>query len=388
MHDLLEVSPAIIIQQISIKSTPKYRICELFSSNNLLSPFFAKHIYKSCSKIEITLVCKNEADLTHAKEISLEVFNLPHVNIIFVKSIDELADNYFDVLFANLSSYTKDLGQYGNDTGTKNIADCFITTLSKKTKTLSLYADKAFLHGSDYSDSRKLLSTYHINSIIDFNKFRVDNAKYEIIHLTVKVEQRPNERLQVIFTPTKKVTIQKQTDVTDPGLPNWVLYIDETFKTILSKMVTGIFNVNRDRQINNSMLSSKNISGAVPVIKAKHLSTNAEQIEPEFNADPFYINEPTLEKLAVKRFLNSDNVFLCPNMTPHIRIFKKPHGYLMNSSVCILTPKSPETRITDDDLAFWRSEEFLEFYKVARNRSQLNLNIDKSAAFYFGTLKQ
>ena len=66
---------------------------------------------------------------------------------------------------------------------------------------------------------------------------------------------------------------------------------------------------------------------------------------------------------------------------------KKPKGFLMNSSVCILTTKSQEIKITDTDLAFWRTKEFREFYKIARNKSQINLNIDKSAVFYFGVLK-
>lgn len=387
MHDLLEVSPQIIIQQIGIKPTPKIKICELVTSNTILSSFLIRSIYKFCHKIEITLVCSSYEEFDLIKNLNLDVFSLPHLNLIFAESIEELKDNYFDILFGNLSSFSNGLAKLSHESTQKNPGNYFIKTLCGKSKSLSLYLDKAFLHSGDYIESRVLLSSYHIASILDFNKLKLGATKYEIIHLSFKTELMPNEKLQVIFTPTKEVLIQNQTEITDPDLPNWVLYLNNDFKTMLNNLETGIFNVDRDRQINNSMLTTVQSGNDIPVIKSKHLGLDAFALEPEFNKDPYYITQTTLEKLSIKKFLNSDNIFLCPNMTPHIRIFKKPKGFLMNSSVCILTIKSQEIQITDADLVFWRSEEFREFYRIARNRSQINLNIDKSAVFYFGILK-
>ena len=387
MHDLLEVAPQIIIQQIGVKPTPKIKICELVTSNTILSTFLLKSIYKFCHKIEITLVCSSYEEFDLIKNLNLDVFSLPHLNLIFEESIEGLKDNYFDILFGNLSSFSNELAKLSQETPAKNPGNYFIKTLSGKSKALSLYLDKAFLHSGDYLESRLLLSSYHITSILDFNKLKLGATKFEIIHLSFKTDLIPNEKLRVIFTPTKEILIQNQTEITHPDLPNWVLYLNNDFKAMLSKLETGIFNVDRDRQINNSMLTSIQTGDAIPVIKSKHLGLDASAIESEFNKDPCYIAQPTLEKLSVKKFINSDNIFLCPNMTPHIRIFKKPKGFLMNSSVCILTTKSQEKKITDTDLAFWRSKEFREFYKIARNKSQINLNIDKSAVFYFGVLK-
>lgn len=387
MHDLLEVSPQIIIQQIGVKPTSKIKICELVTSNTILSPFLVKSIYKFCHKIEITLVCSSYVEFNLIKNLYLDVFSLPCLNLIFVESIEELKDNYFDILLGNLSSFSNRLAKLSQESITKNPGNYFIKTLSKKAKSFSLYLDKSFLHSGDYIESRILLSSYHITSILDFNKLKLGATKYEIIHLSFKTELIPNEKLRVVFTPTKEVLIQKQTEITHPDLPNWVLYLNDDFKKMLNNLETGIFDVDRDRQINNSMLTTVQSGNNIPVIKSKHLGLDAFVIEPEFNKDPCYIAQLALEKLSIKKFLNSDNIFLCPNMTPHIRIFKKPKGFLMNSSVCILTTKSQEIQITVTDLAFWRSEEFREFYRVARNKSQINLNIDKSAVFYFGILK-
>lgn len=387
MHDLLEVSPQIIIQQIGVKPAHKIKICELVTSNTILSSFLVKHIYKFCHKIEITLVCSSSEAFNLIKSLNTDVFDLPGLTLIFVESIEELNGNYFDILFGNLSSFSDELSKLSQGSNKKNLGNYFITTLSEKSRVLSLYLDKSFLHSSDYIESRSLLRSFHILSILDFNKLKFGSSKYEIIHLSLKTELIPNEKLRVIFTPTKEILIQNQIEITHPDLPNWVLYLNDDFKAMLNNLETGIFNVDRDRQINNSMLTTIQSGNVIPVIKSKHLGLDAFAIEPEFDKDPCYIDQFSLEKLAIKKFINIDNVFLCPNMTPHIRIFRKPNGFLMNSSVCILTIKSQEIRITDTDLEFWRSKEFLEFYRIARNKSQINLNIDKSAAFYFGILK-
>lgn len=387
MHDLLEVSPQIIFQQLTLKPTLKLKICELVTSNSILSPSLIKSISKLCNKVEITFVCSTDFEYELIKKQNIDMFALPGLNIFCVKYIEDLSDNYFDILFANLSSYSQILPKISQEQSLKSTRNYFIKALCKKSKSLSLYLDKSFLHSGEYVESRELLRSHHIASILDFNKLKLGTAKYEIIHLSVRTDQDANEKMRVIFTPTKEVLIQNQIDITDPALPNWVLYFNDDFKAMLEALETGIFNVDRDRQINNSMLSNIKSSNNVPVIKSKHLGFDNITLETEFNNDPFYIELGKLEKLVIKKYLNSDNVFLCPNMTPHIRIFRKPHGYLMNSSVCILTLKSSEVQINDSDLEFWRSKEFLEFYRIARNKSQLNLNIDKSAVFYFGKLK-
>lgn len=387
MHDLLEVSPQIIFQQLALKPTPKLKVCELVTSNSILSPSLIKSISKLCHKVEITFVCSSHVEFELIKNQNIDMFSLPGLNILCVKSIEDLSDNYFDILFANLSSCSQNLSKLSQAQSLKSPSNYFIQALCKKSKSLSLYLDKSFLHSGEYVESREVLRSFHIASILDFNKLKLGTAKYEIIHVSIRTDQTPNEKIRVIFTPTKEVLIQKQIDITNPALPNWVLYFNEAFKAMLEALETGIFNVDRDRQINNSMLSNIQSRDNIPVIKSKHLCFDNITLETEFNNDPFYIELAKLEKLVIKKYLNSNNVFLCPNMTPHIRIFRKPHGYLMNSSVCILTTKSSEVHITDHDLAFWRSKEFLEFYRIARNKSQLNLNIDKSAVFYFGKLK-
>ena len=89
----------------------------------------------------------------------------------------------------------------------------------------------------------------------------------------------------------------------------------------------------------------------------------------------------------IKKFLNNKNVYITPNMSYKPRVCKKPIGTLVNGSVAILIPKN-NVYLTKKDLLFYSSEEYRNFYRIARNFQTRSLNIDKTAVFFFGKLKE
>jgi len=79
-----------------------------------------------------------------------------------------------------------------------------------------------------------------------------------------------------------------------------------------------------------------------------------------------------------------ENTILVPNLTYAPRATFLPENMLVDGSVALLTPKFGNTKITNKDLEYFATEEFTEFYKVARNHGTRSLNIDNNSVFFFG----
>ena len=69
------------------------------------------------------------------------------------------------------------------------------------------------------------------------------------------------------------------------------------------------------------------------------------------------------------------------------RVCKKPKGTIVNGSVAILIPKN-NIKLTKKDILFYATDEYRNFYKIARNYQTRSLNIDKTSVFFFGKLKE
>lgn len=65
-----------------------------------------------------------------------------------------------------------------------------------------------------------------------------------------------------------------------------------------------------------------------------------------------------------------------------------PQECVADGSVAILTLIDENLEITNDDLAFYSSDEFTKFYAIARNMGTRSLNIDNNSIFFFGKLKK
>ncbi len=74
-------------------------------------------------------------------------------------------------------------------------------------------------------------------------------------------------------------------------------------------------------------------------------------------------------------------------MTYNPRVIKKQKETLVNGSVAILIPKE-NMELSKEELLYFSSDEYREFYKVARNYQTRSLNIDNNSVYWFGVKKE
>ena len=134
----------------------------------------------------------------------------------------------------------------------------------------------------------------------------------------------------------------------------------------------------------NSLLNGNREN--IRVLKARNISDDGTTIIniPGYDA---YVSEDTAQNLSVYQYLNATNVYLTPNMTYYPRVMRKPIGTLVNGSVAILIPKLL-LPVTDKQLAYFSSEEYRDFYWIARNRQTRSLNVDSCSVYFYGLLNE
>ena len=144
-------------------------------------------------------------------------------------------------------------------------------------------------------------------------------------------------------------------------------------------MELDIFESFRDRQITKK--HTLNI-GKIRVLKSRNIDNNSiKDIE---NYDCF-VNE--IDSFVVSKYLNQNNIVLIPNLTYNPRATFLPKDTITDGSVALLKSKDNIT-ITSEHLEYYSSEEFTEYYKIARNRGTRSLNIDNNSVQFFGLLKE
>jgi len=236
---------------------------------------------------------------------------------------------------------------------------------------------KNFLCNTEYKSTRERINRKGINTIVDFGEYGFRGVHIETIFLIVSTNKRPGNTY--IKSLQKNINvIQKQRYITDKALPNWVIYRNKKFDEVLLKKRFGVFTVFRDRQITKC---SSSADEGIWVIKSRNIPREGGRIEHQETYD-MYIDAKSLEGLEVSKYLNRTDVFLVPNMTYYPRMLRKPEGVVTNGSVAILELKEGYV-IEDDDIDYIASEEFEEFYRIARNHATRSLNIDNVSVYYF-----
>lgn len=384
MLELLDYSPHILYQQLPKVRTMKLKCCEIVTGDSLVVDQLLAKLLNDYNQIEITLIHANKSLCQNLIKTTCNAFNTSKIQYKWMAHVNQASNMQFDVVVANLSSIAEDVSAIISPQVKINALPIALENILRIGKNYSIFIDKFFLHSADFKNGRNLLKRCFIHSILDFNRVVINKSRFEILNINFSNINQSNKLVKVLSTTTRITTSQDQDEITSDDFPNWLIYMDDAFRAMRAKMTFDIFDVDRDRQINSTMLSTQ---GKIGVLKSSHLSLDTIDPLVSFNADPCFITTDH-KTLAIDKYLNADDVYLCPNMTAITRVFKKPKGYLINSSLSILTLKCKDIEINEQDLAFWKSPEFHHFYRIARNNSQRNLNIDKSAAFYFGVLNR
>lgn len=343
-------------------------------------------------KIEIDILDIDQNSLDLAK-IILNKSGIPEnckVNYITDDFLLHKFKDRYDLAIGNPPFYKmkgKDikLKKYLNDAinkSTTNICSFFLDKVVGIADYVSLVFPKFLLNTPEFKDSRDYLEKKSVEAIIDFGEKGFNGVLIETIAIFINNCAKPRNTVVESLT-YNIVKNQKQKYIFDSKYPYWIIYRNELFDKVSEKLKFDVFTVFRDRQITNTYL--KNF-GDIRVIKSRNISDDGSEILNISDYDAF-IDLKDLENMSVYKYLNSEDVYLTPNMTYKPRLMRKVKGQVVNGSVAILIPKY-DFVLSENQRIYFSSDEYRNFYKIARNYQTRSLNVDTNSVFFYGILKE
>lgn len=271
--------------------------------------------------------------------------------------------------------------QYAVNKETTNICSFFLDKAEMIGDYVAIVFPKFLLNTPEFKRTRDYISKKSVECIIDFGEKGFPGVLIETIAIFINNNANPN-RTKVFSYPKQIEMIQKQKYIFDNSLPYWIIYRNPQFDEELKKLNFDAFTVFRDRQITNKYLQAK---GEIRVLKSRNISDDGKGII-DIDGYDSYIEKGDASEMSVYSFLNKENVYLTPNMTYKPRVIKKPRGVLVNGSLAILIPKNNMV-LTDVQMAYFSTDEYRNFYQIARNYQTRSLNVDACSVYFYGVLK-
>ena len=357
-------------------------------AGNFLKLLYKK--YQEKKKVNLILIDIDENILKILESLNHipENFDVSYICADFLDY--DFEDTKIDLVIGNppFSKVSgKDLKKYianNSNKDTKNLAEFFLEKAIRISSYVSLILPKNILNTPEFKETRDLLKENSIDYIHDFGELGFKGVLVETINLMIDTQIKRQNTIVKSVTDSN-VLKQKLSYISDEELPYWVIYRDDFFDKVFSKMEFNIFDAFRDRQITtkNSTLDNKRDSDDyVRVLKSRNISEDGSKIIDIENYDSF-ISVEELNDLTVKKYIDIDDVYMTPNMTYKPRVMKKEKGYVVNGSIAILIPKEKMV-LTEEQRKYFSTDEYREFYKIARNKQTRSLNIDKTSVFWFG----
>lgn len=273
-----------------------------------------------------------------------------------------------------------------NTKETKNIFAYFIEKSLKMSKNLSFVIPKSFLYTSEFEYIRSNLNKNNILKIVDYGEKAFQGVKIETIGLIISQDKKDDDIIIESYI-TKSKSIKSSKYIFDNKYPTWLIYRDNKFDEIASKMKFNIFDVFRDRQISKKMCSLEKIGKEdFIVLKAENITPNGIS----FKEEQYYLNNVEGEKTSVFKFVEKNKnrkFFIAPNMTyyPRMNEVKSIANYIFDGSCVLFITKNEK----DEELintSFYHSDDFKYIWRIAQNYGTRSLNIDKNNAYYWGIL--
>ena len=313
---------------------------------------------------KIRFICADFLRFDFSKRYDLVVGNPPYAKIKRIAGYEE-------VLLLN------------HNTNTKDLAELFLEKCLRLADFVALVMNKTILTTDEYALTRKLLSGMRINSILDFGRYGFTGVSIETMCLMVEPRRKPS--YVFIFNMKHNLWLrQKQEYITDTSFPYFIIYRNDDFDKVASKMLFGKFDVVRDRQITKNNSTKEPSGSTMRVVKARNID-DAGNIISIADYDT-YIEKSIVKDLSVSKFVGDESVYLSPNMTYNPRVIRNRPGIIPDGSVAVLIPKEP-MNLTDYQLNYFASDEYRKFYAIARNLSTQSINIDKTSVFFFGVVQ-
>lgn len=266
------------------------------------------------------------------------------------------------------------------NSNTNNIFSFFIEKSLSLGNYVSLIVPKSLLNAPEFNKTRDVLKSCDLKKICDYGEKAFKGVKIETVSFLCSSSFSTSDK--VIIESYIKNSYKKESKgyIFSDEFPYWLIYRDASFDNVVSKMKLDIFNSFRDRQITKSITQNK---GKVRVLKSRNIGNNEVK---EIDGYDCYVDE--IEELAVSKFYNESDVVMVPNLTYYPRASFLPKNSITDGSVALLTLKNGSRLPTEQDLEFYSTEEFENYYRVARNYGTRSLNIDNNSVFFFGLLKE
>jgi len=264
-----------------------------------------------------------------------------------------------------------------SNTKTSNLFSFFLEKAVHHANVVALIIPKSFLSAPEFNATRDFVSQFAISKITDYGERGFKGVKIETISLIVHTKRHGIENLTLVESYVKnQIGYKNQSYICSEDFPYWLVYRNDFFDSISKKLRFNIFTSYRDRQITKKITRG---NGKIRVLKSRNIGNNEIFDIPHYDS---YVD--SLDGLSISRFINKPNSILVPNLTYAPRASFLPGNTLVDGSVAILTPRENGARITEDDLDYFGTKEFTEFYRVARNYGTRSLNIDNNSVFFFG----
>jgi DNA (cytosine-5)-methyltransferase 1 len=280
--------------------------------------------------------------------------------------------------FGSISENKKILNLYKKTAINKETSNLFSFFMEKALllgDVVGLIIPKSFLSAPEFNKTREIVSSFSIEKITDYGEKAFKGVKIETISLIVNTRKKPFRVLLESYI-NQRIEYKNQSYICSNDFPYWLIYRNVFFDSVAKKLQFNVFSSYRDRQITKKITKS---AGTIRVLKSRNIGQNTI-----INIDGYDTYVDSVEKLSVSKFLNSVNTVLIPNLTYAPRAAFMPPNAVVDGSVALLTPRNGKTKISRRDLDYFATDEFTEFYRVARNMGTRSLNIDNNSVFFFG----
>ena len=343
-------------------------------------------------KIVLDVVDIDEHSLEIAKLI-LKNYNIPQnctINYIVDDFLLHDFDERYDYIIGNppffkMKSVNTLLNVYRQkaiNRDTTNICSFFLDKAISIGNYLALVFPKFLLNTPEFAKTREYLSEKAVESIIDFGEKGFPGVLVETLAIFINNQGRPSKTK--VFSFTHGIRLEQTQDyIFDKKLPYWIIYRNSKFDSVCKQLDFNVFKVFRDRQITNKLLTEV---GDIRVLKSRNISDDGKNVI-DIDGYDSYISFVEAKSLAVFEYLQREDVYLTPNMTYKPRVMKKPKGTLVNGSLAILVPKG-QIVPTEVQLEYFSTQEYRDFYQVARNYQTRSLNVDACSVFFYGLLRE
>lgn len=374
-----------------VKSLPDYpdnKILHILEPSvgvgNFLPSLFLK--YANVAELHIDVIDINADSIDLLKQILKSIPQPENVRLNFITK-DTLLQNFskhYDIVVGNPpymkvsdKNLLKQYKQSVANTETNNIFSFFIEKALQIGDVVSLVVPKSLINAPEFGGTREIMNQLPITNIVDFGEKGFKGVKIETIAFTINQRiKRDNTKVESYIT--NDIKIHGQDYITDKTYPYWLIYRNDDFDSVARKMQFGVFRAFRDRTLTKANTSQQ---GKIRVLKSRNIGNN--EIVDIVDYDT-YIDD--ISNLEVGKYLNRTECVLVPNLTYYPRACFMPRNAITDGSVAILTVSS-EHQVTETDLAYYATDEFCQFYSIARNRGTRSLNIDNNSVFFFGKLK-